>query len=204
MLNRSAIAALLAFCAVALSACVTVDSTGSQIRGFDKASLTPGANLASYETVYIAPVEIAPSLLNRDRNRSRIGNAPRRVEERDLNKRAAYLQELLIREIGKTRNIVDAPGPTTLRIETVLSELQSSSPTLADLSDEPGLSTSSEYAGGATATFVLRDGTGQILGSLSDEYQANFNDSFRPAGIWTDANTAFRRWAKNLARAINR
>ncbi len=187
-----------------LGACTTVETgAGSFAKGFDSASLSPDANLASYDKVYIAPVKFDASLLQRDRP-SRFGSEPRRVSQKDLNDRADYLERQLAREIGKTRTLVDAPGSDVLTIETRLSEVQSSAPTMTDYSDEPGLSARSIYAGGAAVSFTMRDSTGAVLASLDDEYQARFNDRPRPTGIWSDANDAFRKWAKNVARAISR
>ena len=93
--------------------------------------------------------------------------------------------------------VVDAPGPGVLVVETTLTRLESSRPTMADYQREPGLGFESVYAGGAALSVRLsRDGS--EVASLSDRYVGSFSDGTPRIGIWQDTDRAFTRWSRQL------
>ena len=198
-LKRTAFACAGAIVLVGFAACAST----SGVNSFDKAEVS-STSLASYSSVYIADVQVSDALQARTKikHQSRYtGNDERPVSQRDLNKKATLLKKKLKYEIGKSRNVVSSPGANVLTVEATLTDLRSNRPTQADLSANTSLSFQSVYAGKASAVFVLSN-QDQELARLQDSYQGDLNDPI-PAGIWSDVDRSFGRWARNLAAAIN-
>jgi len=199
--TRKSLTVVLGACAATLLAVPSY----SYVKSFDKVSFAKSDKpLSSYEAVYIAPVETE---IDNERVATRVssrsGRVNRRVSEREQERKAEDLYEDLTRSIGKRFELADQPGPNILTVNTVINELRSTRPTFQDLSDNIGLSASSIYAGGATATFVLSH-EGQEIATLYDRYSSSFRDGTPRTAIWADTDTAFLRWSKNLAKFIQK
>lgn len=165
---------------------------------FDQTTwIDPGA-LADVREVHVAPVVLAlpetPRLALRD-------HGPRPVRPEDAKARADELARRLRRGLAADFTLVDAAGPGVLVVETTLSSLASSRPTMADYQQRPGLSFRSIYAGGAEVEIRLsRDG--REIARFSDRYRGTLADGMPRVGVWQDADRAFSRWARQLPAAL--
>ncbi len=164
-----------------------------------------GANasdLSAYSKVYIAEVQIADDLANREvRPLPRRYQKERPVSEKDLAARAEDLRERLAMEIGKSKTLVGAPGEDVLTVQATITELRSNRPTMADYRAEPSLSHRSLYAGGAAVdiSFIVN---GEEIANLSDDYFGSLSDPIPTMAVWGDAKDAFRRIARTTAKAL--
>lgn len=97
---------------------------------------------------------------------------------------------------------VGAGGGT---IEITIVEADPNRPTMEQLEQQPGLDyIRSVSIGGAELHAVLRDENGQVVGEVDhrtyNRTLAEFN-GFPPAGTWSEARTAIRRFATKVADA---
>lgn len=164
---------------------------------FDTAAVTADKPLSSFDRVYIAPVNVA---LDLRRANSRYGG-DRPVSDKVAAEKARDFQEDLTDAFGNSFALAPEPGPGVLTVEASLTWLQSTRPTADDLSDRPGLSLASVYAGGAAMSVVLSE-AGAPLAELSDRYVSTFSDGTLHIGVWQDADRAFSRWARQLVSFI--
>jgi hypothetical protein len=119
------------------------------------------------------------------------------VAVRDAEAKAAELTAALRRGFAKDFTVVDAPGPGVLVIETTLTRLEASRPTMADYHREPGLGFESVYAGGAAVDVrMTRDGSD--IAVLKDRYVGSFSDGSPRIGVWQDTDRAFSQWSRQL------
>lgn len=189
MLSRNSILAGLATVALA--------ATPALAGSFDSASVAGGRALSTFDEVYVAPVDVALDLNVKRFDRSGSGDRP--VSESDAQQKAVDFYYDLMREFSATHAIVDAPGPGVLTVEATLTKLESSRPTLADYGTRGGhLSASSTYAGGAEMVAVFKEGDA-VLAEVADAFDSHLRDGRARAGIWSDADRAFRSWAARLA-----
>jgi len=162
---------------------------------FDQAQVMQPAALANVQSVHIAPVTL--ELPAAARRGDRHGDAPRPVASRDAEAKAADLTAALRRAFANDFTVVDAPGPGVLVIETTLTRLEASRPTMADYQREPGLGFESVYAGGAAVDVRLsRDGSD--IAVLKDRYVGSFGDGTPRIGVWQDTDRAFSLWSRQL------
>lgn len=181
------------------TACAT-----SGTSGFDEADISTGADLASYNSVYIADVAVAPELANRDTRVSTtqaLGKYDRPVSQRDLAELAGDIQGALSREVGRVKTTVPAPRPGALTVQATLVDVASNRPTMADVSAQPGLSQQSVYAGGVEIAIVLSDGSEQ-LATLVERYDGMLQDDVGPPSTWEDANRGIDITARKLAQLL--
>lgn len=196
--SRIALAALLPLVALA-GACATDGAPR-----FDEAQIAADSRFSEYQKVYIADVAISSELRNREDSFSSYPygsrlNDERRVTEKDLNKQADDLKKRLKSEIGRTKQVVSAPGPGVLTVQAEILNVSSNKPTMADLQDEPALSMDSAFTG-RTDVRVTITGDGQTLATIRDDYQGD-----RPGSsgmIWSDAKRGFQLTAKKVAMLI--
>jgi hypothetical protein len=162
---------------------------------FDQAQVMQPAALADVRSVHIVPVAV--ELPAAARRGDRRGDAPRPVAVRDAEAKAAELTAALRRGFAKDFTVVDAPGPGVLVIETTLTRLEASRPTMADYHREPGLGFESVYAGGAAVDVrMTRDGSD--IAVLKDRYVGSFSDGSPRIGVWQDTDRAFSQWSRQL------
>ncbi|MEX0643742.1 MAG: DUF3313 family protein [Parvularculaceae bacterium] len=166
---------------------------------FDSASVSSGADLSAFESVYIASV--GTSLSSDERSFPPYGSGERPVSASDAAAKASDFQQKLSSAFGKSFTLASGPGPGVLTVDATLTRLQSNRPTAEDLRNTPGLSLVSEYAGAAAVRIVLSE-NGSTLAEVSDSYTGTLNDSRLRAGIWSTADVAFSRWASGLVSFV--
>jgi hypothetical protein len=191
-LRLSAVAGAAFFAAIAASGLALAAS-------FDSASVSPGADLSAFKSVYIAPV--ATSLSADERSFPPYGSGERPVSASDAAAKAGDFQQKLASSFSKSFSIAAGPGEDVLTVSATLTRLQSNRPTAEDLRTTPGLSLTSEYAGAAAVAIVLSE-NGSPLAELSDTYIGTLDDTRRRAGIWGTVDTAFSRWASGLVSFV--
>ncbi len=205
--------------AVLLLAAVVLAGCGSsrpvrnvQPQGFlgDYSRLTPGAegeaalryfkpdvNWASYRKVIVAPVTVwqSPSTAN--------------IPEADLKTAADYLYAQLRQELGKDFQLVDRPGPDTLRVEAALTGAKAANQTMVVVSSVvpigAAISGSYEYVTGkptfqgeAAAEAKITDAqSGAVLAEAVDQRMGGraLNSA---ENKWTDVNNILTYWAQQL------
>ena len=168
---------------------------------FDRVSFSQKDKaLSSYEEVYIAPVEVSlPEAASRFALRR--GRGERGVSERDQSDRAQDLYDSLSYSIGERFSLADAPGPGVLTVRATITRLASTRPTVEDYRRDVNLDLNSIYTGGADISIVLTE-NGSEVATLSDSDFGNLNDGRIRAGIWSDADRAFSRWGRKLAKFL--
>ncbi|MEM7663826.1 MAG: DUF3313 family protein [Pseudomonadota bacterium] len=177
----------------------TVIATPASASPFDELTKSGDDALATYQSVYIAPVQVD---LPTDTRRSvRDINSPRPVTERDQALRAERLQRDLTRAFGKNFELAEAPGEDVLTVETTLTGLRSSRPTIADQSAEVLLDFNSVYAGGADYTVRLSEAS-NVLVEIEERDRSNLNDGRPRVGVWQDADRSSRRFSTRLAKYV--
>ena len=189
---------------LALIAATAMIASAAHARTFDSIDIQTDTALSAFEKVYIAPIEIDFSE-HRIRQNVRDLQGIRPVSERDQARKASDLIEDLQREFGKRYVLVDTPGADVLTVETTLTKLVSTRPTLADRRQTPTLDFSSVYAGGADFQVELIAG-GTTLATIEDNQSrdSNFNDGRPRVGIWQDVDRSFNRFSRKLARYVSR
>lgn len=182
----------MAFLAVAVAA-------GPAAAGsFDAESIVGDTDLSSFESVYIAPVT---ANLDLDVAAFPRNGGDRPVDASDVAEKAADFHDELTEAFSRSFSLADAPGPGILTIEVTLTDLEASRPTMADYRRAPGLSFASVYAGGGEMTAVLSE-NGVTIAEVSDRFTSYLSDERARAGVWSDADRAFDRWARNLVEFV--
>jgi hypothetical protein len=159
----------------------------------------PRARWETYSKVVLAPVLIW---------------APGEIQERgapgeELDRIARDFYELLSEEVSKDYEIVEERGPGTLRIRAVITDVQRTWETGAQVSSEDpvqrGLGTLEEYSTGkplysveVRAEFKITDAqSGRLLhASVDRRFGGNVVEGSR--GRWQDVNTVLRFWAEQI------
>jgi len=190
--------------ALALTAAASMLTSVAHADTFDTVEFEADAILSTYEKVYIAPVEVDFSE-HRIRRNIRDINSIRPVSELDQARKADDFAEDLEREFGKRYTLVDAPGEDVLTIETTLTKLVSTRPTIADRrATNVNLSFQSVYAGGADYQIQLSEGD-TLIATIEENQSSNTLNDGRPRiGIWQDTNRSFNRFSRQLARYVER
>jgi hypothetical protein len=205
--------------AVLLLAAIVLAGCGSsrpvrhvQPQGFlgDYSRLTPGAegeaalryinpdvNWASYRKVIVAPVTVwqSPATAN--------------IHDADLKTAADYLYAQLRTELGKDFQLVDQPGPDTLRVEAALTGAKAANQTMVVVSSVvpigAAISGSYEYVTGkptfqgeAAAEAKITDAqSGTVLVEAVDQRMGGraLNSATTE---WTDVNNILAYWAQQM------
>jgi len=165
---------------------------------FDQIEIVETASLANFQKVYIAPVkvELADTKVRRTIRDIR---SDRPVSDIDKTRRATETHKHMVRAFSKNFEIVDTPTDDALTVETVITKLTSTRPTIADTSANVGLSFNSIYAGGADFDVRIKQGT-SLLAEISDSYQTRLNDGRPRVGTWQDYTYVSRRFSRKLAK----
>jgi hypothetical protein len=99
------------------------------------------------------------------------------------------------------RALVRAGAPQGITVTLTIVNAKPNRPTFAQMSDKPGLSFQSFGIGGAAIEGQVLDADGKVIAALSDRwYETDINQSYGRA-TWGDANFAFDRFARKLAKA---
>lgn len=187
--------------AVALAALLG-NSFTAQAAPFDKITVENTVELSSFEKVYIAPVQVELDETTFRRQLRRSGNTQRPVSESDQARRAEEAHEDLVQAFTKREfTLVDAPGEDVLTVETVLTRLDSTRPTIADFSEQISLSFQSVYAGGADFDIRLSQNDTPIA-QIDENVRTFLNDGRPRVGVWQDTDYATRRVARKLAKYV--
>lgn len=186
--------------AFTLAACAAPSGDSATTR-FDSFQPTAaGISLADFDRVFLVPVTASSDVEARvdARPLGRRGSGDVRPLSRDdINSKAEDLEGLLRRELEEVVALVDRPGPGILTIDVVLTDLQASRPTIAEIGAEPGLSLRSVYAGGAAVEITFREGPSTLATARDGEMFDLVNDP--KVGIWQDADRYFRFLANKVA-----
>jgi hypothetical protein len=159
----------------------------------------PRAHWETYNRVVLAPVLVwAPGEIGKK-------GAP----EEELDRIARNFYELLSEEVSRDYEMVEERGPGTLRIQAVITDVQRTWETGAQVSSEDpvqrGLGTLEEYSTGkplysveVRAEFKITDAqSGRLLhASVDRRFGGNVVEGSR--GRWQDVNTVLRFWAEQI------
>ena len=169
---------------------------------FDTIETLQTVPLSSFEKVYIAPVRVELEDTRVRRNIRDI-SSDRAVSDVDKERKAQDSHEDIVRAFSKKFEIADAPGPDVLTVETIVTKLSSTRPTLEDFNLNVSLSFKSVYVGEADFKVLLRqDDT--ILAEIKDSASGNFNDGLPRIAIWQDYDRLSSRFARKLARFVEK
>lgn len=162
--------------------------------------------LAQYEAVYIAPVVMDLKFDTQFRNIRRI-QRPGRDESRpmtdaEIERKANDLHKDLRQALSKRMTLVDAPGEGVLTVEATVTRILPSRPTQEELGRRVGLQLSGSISAGGADIDVALSENGTSLAQISEDYKGNLNDGFPRVNIWQDADRAYDRLAKKLARYV--
>ncbi|MEO0982817.1 MAG: DUF3313 family protein [Pseudomonadota bacterium] len=160
------------------------------------------AAASGFERVFIAPVTVA--LGEPDAGQITYGRTSNRpVSEQDQARKAADLRDDLVDQFSRRFTLVEAPSADALTVETTITRLASTRPTQADVERNQRISLTSTFAGGADFDVVLSVGDGAPLARLTDSYKSSFNDGRPRIATWADADRAFGRFARSLAKTVD-
>jgi hypothetical protein len=209
---------MLASMLVLLTGCATPDAELEQtmshdglqkidVEGIDLAYAKPGATLAAYNKVKIAPVEVA---FDKDWNPTRPGSLIRiSTEEREeIRTRVAKLvYEEFVRELQRNSGykVVDESGPDVLRVDVKIVDLYVNAPDTAT----NALSRSYTVSAGEMTLFaeLFDSETGQVLARVVDRREA------RSTGMLTltsrvmneaEAQHIASTWARILRQGLDK
>jgi hypothetical protein len=157
--------------------------------------INPDARWASYDKVIVTPVTVWRS------------PATAEIPEADLKTAADYLYAQLREQLGKDFQLVDQPGPDTLRVEAALTGAKAANQTMVVVSSVvpigAALSGTYEYVTGK-ATFqgqaaveakITDAQSGEVLAEAVDQRMGGraLNSA---ANQWTDVNNILSYWAQ--------
>lgn len=117
----------------------------------------------------------------------------------DLKKR---LERRLNERFERSGITVSETAPVTLKV--VIENAKPNRPTFNQLSKEPSLSYQSFGLGGAKISSQLIDASGKSLGEANYAWFENFIQDAQFGGTWSDADLAFRRYAKKISKDLSR
>jgi len=171
-------------------------ATAALAGSFDSANVSSSAQLSSFSAIYVAPVstDLDLDVVAFDRS----GRGDRDIRDSDVADKADDLYDEIVSAFASSYSMASGAGAGVLTIETTLTGLKSSRPTMADYNRNVSVSGRSVYAGGADVEFILSE-DGRTLAELSDSYSTTLGDHRVRAGIWNDADRAFGVFASKLA-----
>lgn len=144
--------------------------------------------LALATSAHAAPAEV------------RVGVAPglQRTFEKIYGTREA---ELLTSDLRASveRSLADAKAFDGARVELTLVDVKPNRPTFKQLADTPGLSMQSFGVGGASLEGRVTGADGQVRTVAYRWYETDLRQAYGH-WVWTDAEWAFDRFARKLAR----
>lgn len=162
--------------------------------------IRPGVNWTQYNKVIIDPITVYAIP----------GNPLAKLPKDQLNALASYLYATVQEQLKQDCQIVDQPGPGTMRLRIALTEASSGKPVLGVMSSiaPPAVALSTlkmAITGSGTGTGharvemeVLDAQTRQRLAAAVDAQSGNKRDFFGNFNRWDDARDAFDNWAAKL------
>ena len=193
--------ALASLCAMS-AACITASAAP-----FDSIESSREAPLATYQKVFIAPVEVTiedirSELLTARRRNSRTSRQ-QIVSEETKARKAVDLYEDLTWQFSRNFTIVDAPASDVLTISAEITNLISSRPTAEQQRRGVGqlVFNGSVAAGGADYIVTISSADEQIV-IIEESYRSNLNDNIPRVGIWQDVDESFKKFSRQLARYV--
>jgi len=142
--------------------------------------------------VAVGVIEIGPELTEKAED-----FGPREID-RLTNRLESALMDALM-DAGRFSE-VDQPDANILLV--VIEDAQPNRPTFEQLTRNPGLSARSISLGGARVTAILTDPAGDELGSFAYSWRTPSIDRSQYTTVWADAETAFDRFARLIAREL--
>ncbi|MGJ3233133.1 MAG: hypothetical protein ACFE0P_15190 [Oceanicaulis sp.] len=142
--------------------------------------------------VAVGVVEIGPELTEKAEE-----YGPRELNRLTRQIEGALMDALM--DAGRFSEI-DQPGANILLV--VIEDAQPNRPTFRQLSMRPNLSARSLSLGGARVTAILTDPAGEELGRFAYSWRTPSIDQSQYATVWADADTAFDRFARLIAREL--
>ncbi len=94
-----------------------------------------------------------------------------------------------------------AGAPAGVVVELTIADAKPNRPTLGQMIDQPGLSYQSFGIGGATVEGRVLSADGRVLATLKDRWYETDIEQAYGRSTWGDAQFAFDRFARKLARA---
>ena len=157
--------------------------------------IKPDVQWASYDKIIVAPVTVwqSPATAN--------------IHDTDLKTAADYLYAQLRQELGKDFQLVDQPGPDTLRVEAALTGARAANQTMVVVSSVvpigAAISGTYEYVTGkptfqgeAAAEAKITDSrSGELLAAAVDQRMGGRSLS-SAANEWTDVDNILAYWAQ--------
>lgn len=177
----------------------------TKVKGFELAYVRPGATLAGYRRVQLAPVSVA---FRRGFGERTGFDSTREVDAEDMQRMrerlSALMQEVVAEELAQAGyTLADAPGPDVLAVRMSVVNLYLNAPDV----DMPGLvDVYTTSVGEMTLVAELEDsGSGETLMRLYDRREGHYSQ--RPerttrADNAHEARLTVRGWAKALVRSL--
>jgi hypothetical protein len=174
---------------------------------FDKVEVTTEQELATFEKVYIAPVDITladdePRLLSDRRRTSYVRSQPP-VDEEEQTRKAQDLHKQLTRRFSSEFTLVEAPADDVLTISAEITRMLPSRPTGSQRSRGVGALNfgGSVAAGGVDYTVQMSSGETPLY-NITESYRSNLNDGLPRTDVWQDADRSFNRFSRQLLRFV--
>jgi Protein of unknown function (DUF3313) len=161
--------------------------------GFHEAFAAGGALPSGFKSVYIAPVGAGSS-----RSLSDLG-------PRDIKYMEGYLGDELKDRLGARFTLANRPGPGTLVVQAVFTDLQSNQLTVDQLKKRPELDpVRTRNNGHAGIEITLTDGgSNATLATLSDYEEGWPIGGPQSHTIWGTAQQISSQWARDLADLLS-
>jgi hypothetical protein len=111
-----------------------------------------------------------------------------------------FLQNELEGDVQASLEDAGLTGPGGAKLELTIVDATASHPTFHEMADRPDLSVASPRLGGATIEAAIRYPNGRTRKLAYRWYESDFRDQALGAAIWSDAQAAFRAFARRLVR----
>jgi hypothetical protein len=112
----------------------------------------------------------------------------------------AFLQNELEGDVQSSLEDAGLTGPGGANLELTIIDATASHPTFREMADRPDLSVTSPRLGGATIEAAIRYPDGRTKTLAFRWYESDFKDQAMASTIWSDAQAAFRSFARRLVR----
>ncbi|GGY44251.1 DUF3313 family protein [Parvularcula lutaonensis] len=186
--------------ALALAACASGPTGPDAAARFDTFQAIQTNDFRAYDKVQVLKPVPGPDVASRIDARTVGRRFDRRpISQQDVDAKMNDLYEDLVRELSRHAEIVDESGPGIITVRTIVTDLDANRPTMAELTDNPGLSLQSIAAGDAAVRIELIE-DGQVLAVITDSDNVNNLGDPRLAGvaIWETADRFFEQVARKL------
>jgi len=179
-----------------------------QVKGLDVVYARPGATLAGYTKIMLAPISVAfhkdwASTVKVGTNRQISSSDQQRIRE----KLAKAMQEEVVKELNAGGyHLVTAPGDDVLGVEMAVVNLYARAP--ANLSGQSGKDFYAVTAGEMSLVIQLTDSSsGDAIARAFDNFRAteySNPERITRAENETEVRSAAKQWAKALRNGLDR